>query len=88
MNVSENKNQIESFINHPCTEMIAYWNCKTEKAVTTARAKSDFLFDWNSLHARLNSHSKAGSYKKKNLKKYEKHLGKPLRKNSNIKDTY
>ena len=59
MNVSENKNKIESFINHSCMEMVACWNCKTDKAVTTARAKSDFLFNWNSLFAKSENHYKA-----------------------------
>ena len=40
-------------------ETVACWNCKTDKAVTTARAKSDFLFNWNSLFAKLENHYKA-----------------------------
>ena len=31
------------------------------------------LFNWDSLHARLNSHRKAWSYKKKNHKKIKPH---------------
>ena len=33
------------------------------------RSAEDFFFNWNLLHARLNSHYKAWSYKKKKHKK-------------------
>ena len=39
-----------------------------------------FFFNWNSLHARLNSHYKAWSFKKKDAQKRLKHTGNLFRK--------
>ena len=44
--------------------------CPMEKSVVTPHiAYINFFFDWDSLHARLNSHYKAWSYKKGSTKK-------------------
>ena len=46
------------------------------------------FFIWDSLHARLNSHYKAQSYKKKEEQKDKKHTGKLFRKTLQIKGLY
>ena len=44
-----------------------------------------FFFNWDLLHARLNSHYKAWSYKKKKPIKFKKHAENLFRKNLQLK---
>ena len=47
-----------------------------------------FFLNWDSLHAKLNSHYEAWSYKKKRSTKRLKHTGNQFRKNLQLKDIY
>ena len=47
-----------------------------------------FIFNWDSLHARLKSHYKAWSYKKMKNTKRLRHTGNLSRKNLQLKDVY
>ena len=45
-------------------------NCNSLKTITPEKTHTEvFFFNWNSLHARLNSHYEACSYKKRSTKK-------------------
>ena len=48
----------------------------------------NIFFNWDSLHARLNGHCKAWSYKKRKNTKILRHTGNLFRKNLQLKNVY
>ena len=73
----------KGFCNPPCTEQACAWNQGTKEEVVPKRIADLFVRkvvaflkkeNWDSLHARLHSHYKAWSYKKKNTKR-SRHAG-------------
>ena len=52
------------------TELVVTLKYYYEKNISVVRSHHfDFFFNWDSLHARLNSHYEAWSYKKRSTKK-------------------